>query len=58
MVPDINCFVWADGEWVKPKHVHIFHEGIGFVPIYSLKVFDGSRWRVAELSHSPEMAGV
>lgn len=38
-----------DGTWVSVRRVHVFHEGIGFVPIKSLRVSKDGQWKVVPL---------
>jgi len=41
--------VMKNGSWISVHRVHMFHEGIGFVPIKSLKVSKDGQWKVVPL---------
>ena len=43
-----NLFAFFDGEWRRVQSVSAYHDGIGFVKLNSVKVFDGADWLIID----------
>lgn len=43
-----QVFAFFDGEWRRVQSVSAYHEGIGFVKLNSVKVFDGTDWLIVD----------
>lgn len=55
----MSAFAFVDGEWKPIIKASAFHEGIGFVELYSIKVFQEGEWKVMNLgSDLRELIGV
>lgn len=44
-----KVFVFFDGEWRRVQSISTYHDGIGFVKLNAVKVFDGTDWLIVEL---------
>jgi hypothetical protein len=53
----MNAFAFIDGDWKAIKSAHCFHEGIGFVKLYSIRAHDGDDWKVMELGKELHLVG-
>lgn len=46
----MNAHAFVDGGWHRIRRAFCFHEGIGFVELYSIRVFAEGKWIVVGLS--------
>jgi len=46
----MSLYAYCDGEWKKVVKVHSFHEGIGFVELFSVNIFHDDLWKVVPLN--------
>lgn len=53
----MTVHAFADNKWNNVKNVFCFHAGIGFVKLYSLKVFSDGEWKIMEVSHNRDLVG-
>jgi hypothetical protein len=53
----MNGYAFVDGAWKSIKSAYCFHEGIGFVKLYSIHAHDGLGWKVIELDKELSLAG-
>lgn len=53
----MNAHAFVDGEWKPIKAAYCFHEGIGFVKLYSIRAHNGSDWQVVELQKELHLVG-
>lgn len=53
----MNAFAFVDGDWKTIKSAYSFHEGIGFVKLYSIKAHNGVDWKVIELGDARHLVG-
>jgi hypothetical protein len=53
----MNGYAFVNGVWESIKSAYCFHEGIGFVKLYSIKAHDGNDWKVIELDNSRQLVG-
>lgn len=42
----MNAHAFIDGAWHRIRRAYCFHAGIGFVELYSIKVFNEGEWIV------------
>jgi hypothetical protein len=53
----MNAYAFVDGDWTAIKSAYCFHEGIGFVKLYSIRAHDGDDWKVIELGKELHLVG-
>ena len=53
----MNALAFIDGDWQVIKSAYSFHEGIGFVKLYSIRAHNGSGWTVVELDKELSLVG-
>jgi len=57
LVPDMSAFYFDGDDWVNIKQAYIFHEGIGFVTMNSIRCFAHGEWRIVSVGDK-ELIGV
>ncbi len=54
----MNAHAFVDNQWKTIKSAYSFHEGIGFVKLYSIRAHDGVAWKVIELDKELSLVGI
>jgi hypothetical protein len=54
----MNAFAFDGDSWQKIKSAYMFHEGIGFVKLVSIRAFTNGEWHVVQVGvESKELIG-
>lgn len=53
----MSAYFFDGSDWVRIKQAYIYHEGIGFVTMSSIRCFADDEWRVISVGDK-ELAGV